>query len=84
MESVRYKLTVGNLTALFGLFLGIYFIIYPGYEGWGYVFAYVIIGLSILYSFLDWFLQRVVAKHLYINLAEGIIDVLILIWYFNL
>jgi|GEM_PF-5179668 len=84
IDKKKYKLTVGNSTATIGLFIGIYFILYPGYEGWGYIFAYAIFIVSILYFLLDWLLQNVVPKHLYINVTEVIIDLFMLLWYFNL
>lgn len=84
LDDKKYKLTIGNATSAIGILIGIYFILHPGYEGWGYVFAYAIFVASVLYFLLDWLLQNVVPKHLYINITEVIIDIFILIWYFNL
>lgn len=84
IDNKKYKLTVGNSTSTIGILIGIYFILYPGYAGWGYIFAYAVFIASTLYFLLDWLLQNVVTKHLYINITEVIIDILILIWYFNL
>lgn len=80
----KYKVTVGNLTVLLGLFIGIYYILFPGYGGWGYVFAYITFGISLLYFFLDLLLQYVVPKYLYINITESLIDIGIIIWFLNL
>ncbi|RKE90108.1 hypothetical protein BXY58_0696 [Epilithonimonas arachidiradicis] len=84
IDKKKYKLTVGNTTSAIGLIIGIYFVLNPGYEGWGYAFAYVIFIACTLYFLLDWLLQNVVPKHFYINITEVIIDIFILIWYFNM
>ena len=75
----NYKLTVGNLSSLTAIIMAIYYLIYPGEEGWGILIAILLGKFGILMFGFDLIIQRFKIKYLVINLIELLIAFVMII-----
>ncbi|MCF6141075.1 hypothetical protein L1S34_07240 [Flavobacterium sp. K77] len=77
-----YKLTIGNLSAIVAIIMGIYYFMNPGEEGWGLLIAIYLILFGMLMFAFDFFIQRFRIKYIVVNVIE-ILILLIIVSVFN-
>jgi drug/metabolite transporter (DMT)-like permease len=80
LSQLKYKPTPLNLFGVFLLFVGVYFLFFPGYYV-GRIISVPLFLLAMLLVWLDFYSQRKIKKYHYLVLFEIVILLIILtIW----